>query len=263
MRSAKLVIIYQNRTITIPFKDIKSIDDFTFKYQNKQELGNAIKKIFKLNVKDNSVKNAYVLYSYHKGNKKNGEIISLDLEVKYHDDDFDKSEIKEKCIDYYARNINRLNTGDIKYVKKNYEKSRNIDITMQNEHDIAYHVKNIVNTYLDNNYRRYRDMYFFLQEKGYKFKNIKLNIQEDMTFNYDENDEFLSYLETNSSKGSEEYDEFMRYLDYPNDLKKVNKESPSIDDDLRALKYLSGKSIEELMALVNNYQEEYRRSRRK
>lgn len=268
MGVVNLVIKYNKGIISIPFKDIISLDEFTVGYDNPLELLNALNRLLNLDIKNGQLIEIYVDYLYNNKRKR--------LPVKYSVDNYDIEDLKIMYAKYYKDNHVRIlayNEG-IRYVKHDKIINYNLrcdDIT-DRDIDLA-----VIAYFEKAGYKKYRDAYFRLKEAGYKVRINKLVSEVDRTnlAKYQTDDEYLSYLMRYASIGDREHDKVIEELSYydSDDIRMdmnngeyglfdgINHSTKEDDtselDELITLEAMAGKSVEELIEIVNNYRDGY------
>ena len=273
MKSIKIVVAYNERVISIPFKNIALIDEFTTFYDNNQDIGIALNEILDLQLKDTSINKIYISKTTQK-DELSPEYTEY-LPIKYSFDNYDIQSVIESYIDYIIKNQRLLQKKDsalnkvmINYMRK-YDK-----INLSN-----YDIERIILSYLSNgsgnySYDRIRAAYFTLIKNGYKIKkednketNNIIN-RTDLT-KYNSQDEFFEYLiyystisEEAKSKAidmmaSESIEDIDRKMYNSNhslfDTKEIKTKRNYYDDAL-LLQALTNMTIQDLVNLINNYQ---------
>jgi len=276
----KLVVVYDERTITIPFKNIALIDEFTIGYSNMQDIGTALNEILDLKLKNISVKKIYITKT-----TKNDEYFNTNtdyLPIKYSFDNFDYENTKNAYIDYLIKHRELLNKQGTPLNKIMINYSRKYNKIYLSEADIA-NIALLYLKYSDGNnqrydYNRFRQAYFTLIANNYQIK--KINIPTPLnTINridltkYNPEDEFFEYLISNSKIGKSENEnaidliaqysteELTQKMSNPNyglfDNQSINVKR-NIEDEALLLQVLTNMSIQELINLIGNYQEKSR-----
>lgn len=206
--------------ISIPFVSIKEADLFTSQYNsrfdnvgNRNKLLNFLIKILQLPISVDDIGRVYLSY-------KNIDDIEFNYEtclpVKYSKDNYNIDSVIANFSLYLKRDQSRLNYPGIRDVgKKKF--SRFVPGEMSNN-DIDF----LAGVYLNNDYRKIRDMYFYLSELD--SVNEKYNIRIDkLVSNNDDfsseklsslesDDDFIQYLIELSSRGDREYNIAMEEL---------------------------------------------------
>ena len=272
MKTVKLVVAYKNRTISIPFKNIALIDDFTTFYDNADDIGTALNEILSLNLNDTRISRIYICRTTKKegSNYEYNEI----LPVRYSFDKYIQGSVEENYIDYILKHQELLfeSHTPLNIIMNNYTKK--YDKVYLNEFDITriatLYLKSDKGTY---NYERMRAAYFTLLKNGYKIK-IQKNTSNnpynrtDLT-KYNSRDEFFEYLAYYSTLGEEEKAKTIEFLSgeslenidrnmsNPNyglfDTKDI-KYREDYHDDALLLQALTNMPTEDLIAFINDYQ---------
>lgn len=243
--------------ITIPFLGLREVDDFTVRYDNLKELVMSLIKTMNLDFDLYDTEGVYLTYDKYK----RGYDESC-LEIKYKSDNFNYDSLINALCEYLLEDPKRIWQSDIRYVKTDGM------ISFMNTGRISrFEIKNIVNAYL-NNYKRKRDMYFFLKNSSKNGLLIKIDklIEEDTSRNTDlscydlEDDSYLSYLIQLYKRGNYEFGEAMEYIakadlqELEKLLKKdgygvvdgVSDNTTSMYRDIKMLEIYTGISIENL-----------------
>ena len=272
MKSIKLVVAYNNRVISIPFKNVALIDEFTTYYDNNTDIGIALNEILDLKLKDTTVKSIYICKTKEKkvGDKEYNEY----LPIKYSTDNFEYDSVLNNYIDYLKKNTQILQQKNtpLNIIMNNYmKKYSKIYLTETDIERIAIlYLKNSSTSY---SYERCRSAYFTLLKANYKIKTKKetkynpLN-RTDLT-KYNSEDEFFEYLihystineETKAhamdllaSVPLEEIEKNIHNHDYGLfDNRHINHKR-NFYDDAMLLQALTNMTIQELVDLINNYQ---------
>ena len=98
MKTVKLVVAYNNRTLSIPFKSIALIDDFTTYYDSLYDLGIALNEILDLKLYDQRITKIYICKTTTK-EESNIEYNEY-LPIRYSFDKYDPKSVEEAFIDY-------------------------------------------------------------------------------------------------------------------------------------------------------------------
>ena len=269
MEKYNLVVRYSRRVISIPFPNIRDLDDFTSMYNGFNDIGIALNKMLNLKMKNPSVMECYI--SYRNYEKDNESYKNVFLPVKVNSDDFDMEDIKRKYTRYILSKEDVMNKeSGIREVTNNYLKK--VGRAGLYDSDIPI----IVSLYF-NTYKKYRDAYFKLVSLGYR---IKINKQTSSKINrsnlsiYESNDEYMDYLLRYGMIGIAQHDRAIEKLS-EFDMEDINRNmydnkyglfdgsgkdnaSSEVDDmdQMIALEGLSRKSLEELKKLINEYNSE-------
>lgn len=272
MKNIKLVVTYGERVITIPFKNIALIDEFTTFYDNNQDIGIALNEILNLQLKNTEVKKIYI--SKTKEKDESSPEYTEYLPVKYSFDNYDVKSVVGHYIDYIIKHQSLLYIKDsnLNRVVINYMRKYNkINLT-------DYDIERITLLYLSNgngnyNYERIRAAYFTLIKNGYQIKketNKEKSIinRTDLT-KYNSEDDFFEYLiyystiseeakakaiDQMASESIEDIDKKMHNANYGLFDTKEIKTKRNYYDDALLLQALTNMTIQELVNLINNYQ---------
>ena len=258
MGEYKLVICFSNRIISIPFPSIENLDGYTAMYDNMDELGEAIIKLLNLEIDNPKVIKCYVTFD------RQGK--QTELPVKYSGDNFELEDVQDKFATYFDQNPDIINEDEgLRRVVSNFLRKVNRNNLLRA--DVLRITKSYINTY-----RRSRDIYFKLRDKGYRFNITKPNIvdsgRSDLN-KYTASDSHMDSLLGYGLKGSKEHDRAMEELSFYDidelnssfrdneetlfdgmDRKKITVED---NDEEMVLEGLTRKSLEELKKLLDNY----------
>lgn len=272
MNKVKLTVNYGNYgVISIPFPNLKSCDEFTMGFDNMDDLGIALNDILGLGINQLIVVSSGVNYEYKA--KGSNEINTQYLDVRFSGDVYDIEELKALYAEFFQDDRSRINNSKngIWYVK--HENVREFVSGYKNISDES--IVKAVNSYLDGSYKKTRDVYFILKNNGYvaipKKKEDKTNLVRSDLSSFDAKTPYYAYLKDYSMRGEEEYAKAMDFLagEELDDLQRgmVNlgygvfdgavqnndRSAMNLSDEMMSLEELSGKSIEELMDIVQEY----------
>jgi len=254
MAKFNLIVEFSNRVISIPFKSISSLDNFTVNYDSYKELGDTLSKLlnFSKNINDIYIQN---IVSDRK---------IIRLPIKYSMDDFDVDDVKTVYKQYYKDNHQRIKTT--KDGIKNVKHDTILDF-IYNVCDITdMDIDKAVDSYFKGSYKKYRDAYFTVKRYGYKVKNRVYSDQEKIDLSkYSSEDEYFQSLMRAASLGKEDEATEELSLQDMNDIKKdfkdlfdgVKSEDKKINESYEwlSLQALSGMSAKELEDLINSYRD--------
>ena len=277
MADVNLVIKFKHRDkpLTIPFRDLKSLDGFTTGYINDNDLLRELERMFNVDLAHFEFERMYITYHYKSiYNKKMMDY----LPVMYMEDKFDFEDLKRVYGNYYKEDKSRIKKtyNGIKHVKSNAILAFLYDNADISDRDIELAVL----SFLDGSYKKSRDAYFLVKGKGYRVKRVKDFKEETLDRTdfrkYDVQDEYMASL---ASYGMQGYEEHARAMDelagYDMDEVRHGMVNGSyglfdgegvadkkatlrkLKDDLLSLEALSGMSMDELMKLVRNYHDDY------
>lgn len=271
-----LTVRYGNgQIISVPFPDLKSCDEFTMGFDGVEELGVVLNKILRLGIKQPQAVDAYINYKYR--SRGNNEEKIQHLDVKYSVDVYDYEELKTAYAQFFQDDRRRINNAKNGIWHVNHESVREFIQGYKNISDES--IVRAVNSYLDGSYKKGRDTYFLLKRKGYiirsKKKEDNTNPMRRNLSSFEARNSYYAYLREYSKLGEEEYAKAMDMLagEDMDDLRHgmVNSQYGVFDgavqnnsevvtnlsDEMMSLEELSGKSIEELMAIVEEYRKYY------
>ena len=255
--------------ITIPFIDIKKVDEFTVGYTGFKKLVPTLIKVLDLPLDKYAVNDVYLTYDKYKRGRDDSC-----LPIKYIDNNFnDESLINAFCA-YLENDPKRIYYNDIRYVKTNgileYINTGKIS---------SFEIKNAVKAYLnyDRGYKRKRETYFFLDKvikESSKSEDRKIKIKIDKIVSSDvrteremagfdpEDDSYLSHMLQYSRTSEEAFEKVMDEIgktsleELSRLLKKdgvgildgVSDVSALLIGDIQKLEDCTGMSLEELKA---------------
>ena len=168
MKEVYLVIQYEDRFIYLPFRDLISVDDFTETFDNLLELAASVNDYLSLGFPNQKILDVYLSESVAKITDDSQAYDKRYLEVKYSRDNFISKEVEKSFISYLKSGINRVNEQPgLKIVFDNYcKKYVNGKKAYLEDKDI----ERIALLYLSDNYKRHKDIFFKLRDRGYKMK---------------------------------------------------------------------------------------------
>ena len=273
MGKVKLVVVYEGRTISIPFKNVALIDEFTTYYDNLDDIGLVLNEILDLRLNNVSIKNAYIIQTTQK-DELSREYTEY-LPIRYSFDNFDYDSVMKNYIEYLLRNEYLLHEKNTPLSKITDNYMRKYSKIYLNESDIQkigmLYLNNSSGTY---SYDRFRLAYFTLLRNGYKVEmQLKPEVgnlvdRTDLT-KYNPKDEFFEYLIKYSKIGDDEKTYAMDILasESIDDMEKnmYNRDYGLFDnkhinfkrdfgDDALLLQALTNMTIQELIDVINNYQ---------
>ena len=191
-----LVIQYDKEIIYLPFKDIASVDAFTVGYDNLLELAASVGDIVKIGIPNSEIVDVYLSSSMEKVNDDMQEFDKRSLAVKYSRDNYSEEEVRDKFVEYLSKHAKKFdNFRDFKAVLNNYKNKYGNSL---GEDDIV----KIAKLYFGNNYNRFKEWYFKLRDKGYKFKNRehKVKYSSDMVKQIQEDNKMALVMLTGYSE---------------------------------------------------------------
>ena len=171
MKEIYLVIEFESRIIYLPFKDLESVDNFTVCFDNLLELAASINDYLSLNIPNDEILDVYLSEDIDKIYDDNQEYNKRYLAVKYRRDNYDKSDLEKTFMTYLKYGIKKINEhSGLKNVIDNYEDKhvKNKKASLEDKD-----MEKIALLYLGNDYKRHKECFFKLKDKGYK---IRINI---------------------------------------------------------------------------------------
>ena len=192
MAKVSLVLEFNNRVMTIPFKDISLLDEFTVSCSDKDELTNKLKDVYDITITGNIYK-ADIQYIVN--NRK-----VFYLPIKYSEDDFEIEDLISVYKKYYEDDHTRIKTteGGIKYVKHD-----TINAYLHGKEITNTEIDHVVNSFFKGSYKKYRDAYFTLKRYGYKVK-CKSHLEKIDLSKYDTEDTYFQSLLRAAEMGMED-----------------------------------------------------------
>lgn len=262
--------------VTIPFKNIKSVDQFTIIYDDIDQLVGSIIDVLKLPLSVYDVNSVYLTYDKYNM----GLNVETCMPIKYSGDNFNFESLKDAFAKYIQNDQSRILSTDMKYVK-GYELSRYFERGYLDNYEIS----RAVNAFFSENagYKRRRDMYFFIKEsdEGIPVKidsvdfeiDIKGGLKSFSTYGGGEEDDYLSYLLEFAQRGEKELEIAMDAISQFDleDLERLRKNNSfGIVDGVRddsilmerqktLLAVTTGMSIEKLRLSCNSFGRKSRR----
>lgn len=189
------LILYNKKAYVehIPIKEFKTIeecDSFTMQFENDEDLI------------DGYVQNGHDLekkYSSVGIVVSNKNRLSNIQPVAYSEDYFDKDDVFNKFLNYYAKNQSKVLDWEIgmeKVIITRGDERVFLGDSVEEftEKDLAFNVNIFLNSKGKPQYKKYRDVYFKLKELGIKVKTYKIPEVSNSFPNIETNDEFLSDL---------------------------------------------------------------------
>lgn len=189
-KKISLKLIIDGEIIKIDFPSLEALDGFTVNFNNKEDLSYFIFD------DENRINDVKVEYTYKKVNRE--ETATVNLEVKYSDDNYDVEDLKQVFEDYIYKNPNKIkNTNfNFKYFIRDLEETNYYEISKSYLHII-------INRMFSRGYKTIRNIYFELKKNNVEMEIIpvpflegKYSIKNDFELaGLDEsNDDVLSTL---------------------------------------------------------------------
>jgi len=221
-RKITLEIVALGKTFSIPFSSIENIDQFTVQFKDYNDLAKVL-----FGKKDIRIFDIRINYIYKQpGN--NGKIEQRFLPIKFNGDNFDEIDLKNTLYNFMLRNpreIIREKWGLIYGINSGRAKSGRVGEITQSELSLA------IDRIWNKGYKTKRDIYFNLKQNGIK---VKINPKELYSNNHKKNnnsiknfksdDSYVTYLQSYSKQGNDEYDLAIEQLSMFNieELTKMN-----------------------------------------
>jgi len=189
--------------IEIPFRCLELVDEFTIRYQNKEELLNVLLAMLNVSIDRKRIKEVYVYYEYIR----NGKIRQKNAVVKYRGDNFDRKKLKEFLKDFLKKDHNMIYFCGVRKIR-----SKGMHAFISGERDIEnYEIDFAVEKYFEGApYGIYRKVYFFLRDNGVKVNINKVVRDGDEVVNrslsnFHSDDDYVGTL-LKLAKNSDDYD---------------------------------------------------------
>lgn len=250
--------------IEIPFRGLESLDEFTVRYKNREELLTGLLAMLNLSIDRNRIKEVYVYYEYTRANR----LRRKTSVVKYSKDNFDKKTLINSLKEFLKNNHDMIRYCGIRKIK-----SKGIQAFIRDECDVEdYEIDFAVDRYFEGApYGVYRKVYFFLRD--YK---VKVNINKVVRDGNETVDRSLSQFHSDDdyigpllklAKDDENYDKIFDELSRIDleDLKTaltnshfglfdgVGNDKPYTLEDLYDLQVATGMDINDLCELVSHF----------
>lgn len=249
--------------IEIPFLDLETVDLFTVRYKNQDDLVVALNEMLGLSIKPKDVKVVYIYHEYV--SRKNLHKSRNDV-VKYSCDNFDMKTLPDAYFSYLNQDHNRIfksGVYDISSKAMTEFKYHNVPLT-------EFGLKDAIRKYFVNApYRTYRKVYYkikgFVSVNKNKVERENDELLERNLSKFSSNDEYVQYLLRYAMESDENYSNVMEELSKieSDDLKKilnnphfglfdgVNNEKKYSLEDLYDLQKYTGMDIDDLMEVVS------------
>ena len=251
-----IIIDSTDGLISIPFKNLEQIDNFTAHFENSKTIAITLIDVFNLNIKKENVRHI----SVNKNFQIKGKEINKNLPIILSNDIYDEEKIKKVIVDFIIKEearecLEMIETIHYSIVGLNTLSGESF------KNNILYHLDKIT-------YEELRKAYFILKTHGYyvpkeipnTFKTIDI---QDLNIV----DNYLSHLITSLNQADEEtaskiIEELASYdLEYlketlPHNQKPVidglieTENTPNIKEIIRYLEMVNNLSIEEQAKLI-------------
>lgn len=206
--------------IEIPFISLESLDEFTIRYKNREELINSLLSMLNIYIDRDRIIDVFVYYEY----ERKGQVRSKSTRVMYSQHNFDKESLVGYLKDFLNKNHDMIKCCGVRKIrtKAMYE-------FLGGYRDIEkYEIDDAVNKYFSGApYGVYRKNYFFLLDNGVMprinmvERKGKINISRDMS-KFHTDDEFVQSI--------------FRSVQNDGDESRIYEELSKIDlEDLRTL----------------------------
>ena len=192
-----LVLEFDNNLINIPFRSLEYVDSFTEMYDNPLELVASLNKLLALGIPNEEILDAYLATSIYNINDDKQEFTDRSLAVKYNRNRFNKDDLLLKLITYLKSNLSNLHTfSGMENILNNYRKKKKITGNITDKE-----IEAISNIYLNDSYKRRKECYFKLKDKGIKIKEDehKIDYSKVSLKELDEEELYLLITLTNMS----------------------------------------------------------------
>lgn len=177
MNTIYLVLEFDNNIINIPFNGLEYVDEFTVMYDNPLELVASISQLLDFGIPNEEILDAYLASSLYNINDDQQEFKDRSLAIKYNRDRFDKNDLKIKLANYVKSDISRMSEySGFENILNNYcNKKKMAGAITDREIDAVSDI------YLSDNYKRRKESYFKLKDKGIRTKVDELKIDYSKT----------------------------------------------------------------------------------
>lgn len=255
---------YGNKVISIPFGNLKNIDNYTIRFENREKFLNHIFRVLNVNISTSDIGKVYLLLENKLGEEFDYEYC---LPIKYSNNNFNFDSLKLAFTEYLQKNHNRIRMFDIIHVKLPYMmhfKDELSDITNEE-------IKMAVNAYFNgDSYKKMRVVYFAIcGEVNIKVDKVntdkELDVRDGLSKLESNEDDYVQYLIELSSRGEAERERALEelsmmdiadvisrlprayrgVLDGASDLSMVNPQ------DILEFEMLTGYGIESLREIVS------------
>ena len=167
-----LVLEFDNNYINIPFGDLASVDEFTQIFDNPLELVGALDDYLELGLPREEILDAYLASSLYNINDDSQEFRDRTMAIKYNRDRFDNNDLKIKLVAYLKGNLSRLKElSGMEQILENYRKKKKTNRDISDKE-----IEAVGAIYLDSSYKRKKECYFKLKDKGIKTKTNEYKI---------------------------------------------------------------------------------------
>ena len=149
--------------IEIPFLSLELLDDFTVRYNNKEELLDALIGMLNLSIDKEQVREVYVYYAY----LRKDTLREKNTVVKYRKDNFDRKLLISFMKDFLKKNHDMIRCCGVRKIRSKGIFDFNAGIRDIQDYEIDY----AVDKYFEGApYGVFRKVYFFLKNNGVKPK---------------------------------------------------------------------------------------------
>jgi len=222
----KLNVIYDNMIVSIPFKSILNIDEFTKRFAHPLEICTCINRLYDLGIDKKYFVDTNISYDHR---KRDGSIASRELPVVFYSDNYDFDSVKDMYVQFFKDDRTRLR--EWKYGVRNVKKHRLLDdyVFGRSDRISDSEIESVIDAYFSgSSYLKYRDAYFSLIENGYdviinenNLDEIKPLLRTDLSY-YDSEDTYFQSLINMSKLGEDEADKVIEILSL-HDLEEIKK----------------------------------------
>ncbi len=171
MKEVYLVLEYESGIIYLPFCDLESVDALTVGYSSPLDLCALVNDFLELGIPRDQMLDAYLSDSVNNVYDDMQEYNKRYLAVKYRNDNYDINDLKIKFINYIKYNKQLDDFVGLEKVisryKNKYAKNR---LLIDRDFD------KIALAYLGDSYKRSKECFFKLKDKGYRTKINHVNI---------------------------------------------------------------------------------------
>lgn len=177
MNTIYLVLEFDNNIINIPFNGLEYVDEFTVMYDNPLELVASISQLLDFGIPNEEILDAYLASSLYNINDDQQEFKDRSLAIKYNRDRFDKNDLKIKLANYVKSDISRMSEySGFENILNNYRNKKKMTGAITDREIDA-----VSDIYLSDNYKRRKESYYKLKDKGIRTKVDELKIDYSKT----------------------------------------------------------------------------------
>ena len=161
-----LVLEFDNNLINIPFRNLEYVDSFTEMYDNPLDLVAVLNKYLELGIPKEEILDAYLATNLYNINDDDQQYKDRSLAIKYNYNRFNKDDLLLKLINYLKSDLTHLHDfSGMENILNNYRKKKNLTSNITDKE-----IEAISNIYLNDSYKRRKECYFKLKDKGIKIK---------------------------------------------------------------------------------------------